>query len=81
MTDKIKHILISTGIAILFSLFVGLWAFPATLLIGLSKELIWDKWMKRGQFEWGDLICDLWGATFGSILGLIINILLEQWLF
>lgn len=74
MTDKIKHILISTAIAIVIYLFVGFWAFPITLLIGLSKELIWDKWMKRGQFEWGDLICNLWGAIAGTTIGLMINI-------
>jgi len=34
-------------------------------LAGLAKEFIWDKWMKKGTFNWEDMLATLWGTCVG----------------
>jgi len=36
-------------------------------VIGLGKEYIWDKKMKRGVFSKDDIISDLWGIGLGLV--------------
>lgn len=43
-------------------------ATPITIIVGLAKELVWDKWMKQGTPEFKDLWCDMWGALVATIL-------------
>lgn len=35
------------------------------LIAGLAKEIIYDKWMGQGQFEWLDMKANLIGAFEG----------------
>jgi hypothetical protein len=45
---------------------------PATMIVGLAKEFIWDKLLGKGTFEGADLWFDLWGALAGTILAYMI---------
>jgi hypothetical protein len=80
MRGYVLHIILSLIISFLIAVGIRFFwirdlmkiAFPATLFIGVGKELIWDKWMKRGTFEWKDIWFDAWGAGCGTVLAYII---------
>lgn len=38
-----------------------------TAFVGIAKEFVWDKWLKKGTFEKKDLLCDLIGIIIGCI--------------
>ena len=37
-------------------------------LAGAAKELIWDKWLRKGTPEWQDAYATVWGGLFIAIL-------------
>lgn len=49
---------------------IGLACFIA-IFAGFAKEIIWDAWMKKGKFEWRDIVCDLIGMAIGCGIVLI----------
>lgn len=69
MNDKIKHLIAGFLISGLTGFFLqGLIVFIPALLAGLAKEFIWDKWMKRGTFEWKDIAFTCWGGLLATFL-------------
>ena len=75
--DKVYHFVAGIIIAVLsisalkFTELNMLWAVVPVILIGAAKELIWDKWMKRGCAEWMDFV---W-TCIGGILTVLLFIL------
>lgn len=66
--DGLLHIICCMVIMQLLSNFLPLWAAVLiTAAIGLDKEHIWDKQLKKGTFDKRDLLAD----CVGIILGLI----------
>lgn len=71
MIDKIRkddllHILFSVIIMTVLKLLLPWWiAALLTILIGILKELIWDKWLKKGTPEWRDIVSDIIGIIIG----------------
>lgn len=64
--DDLLHILFSVIIMTVLKLLLPWWiAALLTLLIGILKELIWDKWLKKGTPEWRDLLSDIIGIIIG----------------
>ena len=47
-------------------------AFVAGMIIGAMKELIWDKWWKKGTPEWKDMHFNLWAGLAGYFLAEMI---------
>lgn len=67
-TDGLLHALASLFICALLGAFMPWWAAAlATLAAGAAKELIYDKWMKRGTAEWKDIVADLAGTAMGAL--------------
>lgn len=68
-TDGLMHIMACFGIAAALGNYVnaGL-AFFIAVFIGFAKEIIWDAKLKKGAFEWKDIICDMMGATAALIV-------------
>lgn len=67
-TDGLLHIICCMLIMQMLGNFLPLHiAVLITAIIGLAKEFIWDKWLKKGTFEKRDLLAD----AVGIILGLI----------
>ena len=67
--DKLKHF--SAGLAL--SLAAGLFVCPSfglavAVVAGLGKDVVWDRWLKRGTFEW----LDIWATVLGGALGAVI---------
>ena len=70
--DGLLHILCVAILAL--SLFSFLPYFPSIIIvaaIAIAKELIYDLWLKKGVAEWRDIICDLAGIIYASIVYLI----------
>lgn len=67
-TDGLLHIICSVIIVSVLNVLLPLWAAVLiTAIVGIGKEFIWDKWLKRGNFEKKDLLCDLIGIIIGCI--------------
>lgn len=66
--DGLMHIICSALIMGVIGHFLPLWlAAVITLVIGLLKELVWDKMMKKGTLEAKDVLCDVIGILIGLI--------------
>lgn len=66
--DGLLHILASVVIMNVLDLLLPLWvAIVATAVIGIGKELVWDKWLKKGTFDRKDLLCDAAGILLGCM--------------
>lgn len=64
--DDLMHILVSVIIMTVLKLLLPWWiAALLTILIGILKELIWDKWLKKGTPEWRDIVSDIIGIIIG----------------
>ena len=67
-TDGLLHIIWSVIIVSVLNVLLPLWAAVLiTAIVGIGKEFIWDKWLKRGTFEKKDLLCDLIGIVIGCL--------------
>ena len=74
--DGLLHILCSLVLCAVLAAFLPWWAAALiTLAIGITKELVWDRWMKKGTAEWRDIIADV----VGVLLGVFIIILYASW--
>lgn len=71
MIDKIRkddllHILVSVIIMTVLKLLLPWWiAALITLLVGILKEIVWDKILKKGTPEWRDIVSDIIGIIIG----------------
>lgn len=58
-------------VALTFGIFSPAAGAVAGILAAFGKEFVWDKWMKRGTFEWQDLNVTLVGVLVGFILAFV----------
>ncbi len=66
--DGLLHILCCTVLVGVIDIVLPLWvAIIATVVIGLAKEFVWDKWLGKGTFDKKDLLCDLVGIIIGCL--------------
>lgn len=73
-SDYQKHFLAGMAIAfVVVAVFDPLpgYALICAVLIGGAKELIWDKWLKRGTLEWPDFLWTAFGGLIIELLSLI----------
>jgi len=75
MNDKVKHIIAGMVIGLITALLIRIWnsdlmilGAGLAMLGGAAKELIWDKWFKKGTPEFADAWFTLWGGLFVTIL-------------
>lgn len=66
--DGMAHIIVSAVMLLALQIFLPWWvAVPAVMLIGVAKEVIYDKWLKKGTPQWKDIICDIVGIAIGCM--------------
>ena len=66
--DGLLHIVCSAILTSVLSWLAPLWlAALATLIVGVGKEIIYDKLMKRGTPQWKDLVADIVGIAIGCL--------------
>lgn len=64
--DDLLHILFSVIIMTVLKLLLPWWiAAILTMFVGILKELIWDKWLKKDTPEWRDIVSDIIGIIIG----------------
>ncbi len=84
MRDKVLHTLAGAVIALtvlaIFALFQTQWhgwekfiALSVSILISAAKEVVWDKWLKRGTPDFYDFVAGLYGAFGGVFLWVIME--------
>lgn len=67
-SDGLLHIICSSIISSLLCLFIPIITSALiTVIIGIAKEIIWDKLLKKGTFDKKDIISDLIGTIIGCI--------------
>ena len=65
--DKLLHIVVSAVIMVVLGILLSTWvAALATLFVGIGKE-VYDKVSGKGCFEWADIICDCIGILIGVL--------------
>ena len=58
-----------TGCFISGNFWIGL---SASVLAGAGKELIWDRWLKKGTPDKDDFFATAWGGLAGAVMWLMI---------
>ena len=84
--DKQKHYFVSAILALVLILGIGLFNLKVGIIVGLlistglglAKEFIYDRWMKRGTFDVNDIIFNLLGVWSGALLAAIITELIPS---
>lgn len=67
-SDGLLHIICSIVIVSVCNLFLPLYmAVAITIIVGLGKEFVWDKWLGKGTFDKKDLLADVIGILIGCI--------------
>lgn len=66
--DGCKHIILSAIILIILAIFLPkIIAAAITLGLGLFKEFVYDKYMKKGTFDKKDIVADIVGIIIGLL--------------
>lgn len=72
-TDGLLHFLACFGLTALLANFCNLGlAFMLPVVLGFLKEIVWDARLKKGTFQWKDLLCDIAGSLV-AFLPLLIK--------
>ena len=67
--DGLLHILCVAILALsLFSFLPFIASIAIATAVAVAKELVYDLWLKKGVAEWHDIMCDLAGLIYASIV-------------
>lgn len=69
MNDKLLHFIVSAIMVIVAQFVMPLiYAALLALLVGVVKELVYDKMLNRGKCSLADVIADIAGIVFACLL-------------
>lgn len=72
--DKLMHFIAGQNIATIVYLVGGLpWAIAAGVTAGLLKDLVWDRYLGRGQYDRLDIVVTILGSIVGAALCLLVT--------
>ena len=75
--DKITHNLSNYAILFTFAVLTKYWiGLIVAITFSLLKEFVWDKWLKKGNFEIADLVSNGLGILEGTIMYIMYLILI-----
>lgn len=85
--DKQYHLfageVIAIVVALVFAHHIGIghvWGsligFVAGVLAGFVKDFVWDKWLKKGTFDWWDIGFTSGGSLIGALIVLIVGLIM-----
>jgi hypothetical protein len=72
--DKIYHFIAGFIISLIFGFINPVLGLGMAVLAGLLKDVIWDKFLKKGTFE----VLDIFFTGIGGIIGMTIAILIAN---
>jgi len=75
MNDKLKHFLLGVAISLFFGTLISpVVGFALGVMAAITKELIWDKWLKKGTPE----VLDFLATALGSLLVFVMLMVLSR---
>ena len=75
--DKITHNLSNYAILFTFAVLTKYWiGLLIAVTCSLLKEFVWDKWLKKGNFEIADLVSNALGILEGSLMYILYLIII-----
>ena len=72
--DKIYHLVAGFIISLIFGLINPVLGLALAIIAGLFKDVVWDKFLKKGTFE----VLDIFFTGIGGIIGMTIAILITN---
>ena len=72
--DKIYHFIAGFLIALIFGLINPVFGLGMAVLAGLFKDVIWDKFLKKGTFE----VLDIFFTGVGGVIGMVVAIVITN---
>ena len=72
--DKIYHFIAGFIISLIFGFINPVLGLGMAVLAGLLKDVIWDKFLKKGTFE----VLDIFFTGVGGIIGMTVAILITN---
>lgn len=78
-TDGLLHFFVCFGLTALLANFSNLGlAFMLPVVLGFLKEIVWDAKLKKGTFQWKDLLCDIAGSLVAFLIVLFYLLITKQ---
>jgi hypothetical protein len=72
--DKWKHFVAGFVICVIGYVFINIWAGIAfAVFAGFAKDVIWDLWLKRGQYDPRDIYWTAYGAIPVAVFAAIVE--------
>lgn len=76
-TNKLVHNLSNYAILFTFAVLTKYWiGLLIAITFSLLKEFVWDKWLKKGNFEIADLVSNGLGILEGTIMYILYLIII-----
>ena len=72
--DKLYHFIAGFLIALIFGLITPVLGLGMAVLAGILKDVVWDKFLKKGTFE----VLDIFFTGIGGVIGMTIAILITN---
>lgn len=72
--DKLYHFIAGVIIALIFGLINPVLGLGMAVLAGLLKDVVWDKFLKKGTFE----VLDIFFTAVGGVIGMVVAIILTN---
>ena len=72
--DKLYHFITGFIIALIFGLINPVLGLGMAVLAGILKDVVWDKFLKKGAFE----VLDIFFTGVGGVIGMTIAILITN---
>jgi hypothetical protein len=72
--DKIYHLVAGFIISLIFGLINPVLGLALAIIAGLFKDVIWDKFLKKGTFE----VLDIFFTGVGGVIGMVVAILITN---
>ena len=69
--DKWLHVLCGYIIALTIGIWLPWAGATVGVLVAFGKELVWDKWLGKGTFEWQDINSTLVGVLAGFCMAFL----------
>lgn len=72
--DKLYHFTAGFVIALIFGLITPVLGLGMAVLAGILKDVVWDKFLKKGTFE----VLDIFFTGVGGVIGMVVAIILTN---
>lgn len=72
--DKIYHLVAGFIISLTFGLINPVLGLALAIIAGLLKDVVWDKFLKKGTFE----VLDIFFTGVGGVIGMVVAIVITN---